>query len=113
MLRPGLLETLEMAGAALIILTELLGLILKGSFSSNWLPLEPQATIRSGGIAQLFSAGELIEVGTGLIIAVFALLAMSHDWSPDQKDEQGEAESAEAGDEARDEQREKQQEGAS
>ena len=80
-LRPGLLETLEMAGAALII---------KGSFSANWLPLEPPATIRSGGVAQLFSAGELVEVGTGLTIAVFALLAMSHDWSPDQQDEQGE-----------------------
>lgn len=89
-LRPGVLETLEMAGAALIILTEALGLILKGSFSANWLPLEPQGTIRSGGVAQLFSAGELVEVGTGLTIAVFALLAMSHDWSPDEQDEQQE-----------------------
>lgn len=82
--RPGLLETVEMAGAALIVLTEALGLVLKGSFSANWLPLEPAGTIRSGGIAQLFSAGELVEVGTGLTIAVFALLAMSHDWSPDE-----------------------------
>ncbi len=86
-LRPGVLETVEMAGAALIILTETLGLVLKGSFSANWLPLEPEGTIRSGGVAQLFSAGELIEVGTGLMIAVFALLAMSHDWSPDKEDE--------------------------
>lgn len=82
--RPTLIETIEMAGAALIILTEALGLFLKGSFSANWLPLAPPATIRSGGIAQLFSGGELIEVGTGLIIAVFALLAMGHDWSRDE-----------------------------
>jgi multicomponent Na+:H+ antiporter subunit B len=81
--RPGLLETVEMAGAALIVLTEALGLVLNGSFTANWLPLEPAGTIRSGGVAQLFSAGELVEVGTGLTIAVFALLAMSHDWSPD------------------------------
>jgi multicomponent Na+:H+ antiporter subunit B len=33
---------------------------------------------------QLFSGGELVEVGTGLIIAVFALLAMSHDWARDK-----------------------------
>ncbi len=82
--RPGLVETIELAGAALIVVTETLGLILKGSFSANWLPLEPPGTIRSGGVAQLFSAGELVEVGTGLTIAVFALLAMGHDWSPDE-----------------------------
>lgn len=93
--RPGLLETIEMAGAALIILTEALGLVLKGSFSANWLPLEPAGTIRSGGVAQLFSAGELVEVGTGLTIAVFALLAMSHDWSPDESGESSEDEDSE------------------
>jgi len=90
-LRPGLLETAEMAGAVLIIATEALGLALKGSFSANWLPLEPEGTIRSGGVAQLFSGGELVEVGTGLTIAVFALLAMSHDWSPDEQDDSSEA----------------------
>ncbi|HEU5429725.1 MAG TPA: MnhB domain-containing protein [Actinocrinis sp.] len=82
--QPKLVETIEMAGAALIILTEALGLFLKGSFSANWLPLAPPQTIRSGGIVQLFSGGELIEVGTGLIIAVFALLGMSHDWARDK-----------------------------
>ena len=82
--RPGLLETLELAGAGLIILTELLGLVLKGSFSANWLPLAQPGTIRSGGVAQLFSAAELVEVGTGLTIVVFALLGMTHDWSPDE-----------------------------
>ena len=82
--RPGLLEALEMAGAAAIIATEALGLILKGSFSANWLPLAAPQTILSGGVAQLFSASELIEVGTGLAIAIFALIGMGHDWSPDQ-----------------------------
>jgi multicomponent Na+:H+ antiporter subunit B len=86
--RPGLLETLELAGAALIVLTEGLGLVLKGSFSANWLPLEPAGTIRSGGVAQLFSAGELVEVGTGLTIAVFALLAMGHDWARDESEDE-------------------------
>ena len=83
--RPGLLEGIEMAGAAAIILTELLGLLLRGSFSANWLPLATPQTILSGGIAQLFSASELIEVGTGLAIAVFALIGMGHDWSPDER----------------------------
>jgi len=98
--RPGLLETVEMAGAALILLTEALGLVLKGSFSANWLPLEPAGTIRSGGVAQLFSAGELVEVGTGLTIAVFALLAMGHDWTRDESDDEaggGDADRPEAG----------------
>jgi len=82
-IRPGLIETLELAGAALIILTEFLGLVFKGSFSAHWLPLAQEMTPLSGGVAQLFSASELIEVGTGLIIAVFALLGMSHDWARD------------------------------
>jgi multicomponent Na+:H+ antiporter subunit B len=82
--RPGLLEGLEMAGAAAIIGTELLGLLLKGSFSANWLPLAAPQTILSGGVAQLFSASELIEVGTGLGIAVFALIGMRHDWAKDE-----------------------------
>jgi multicomponent Na+:H+ antiporter subunit B len=83
-IRPDLLETLELAGAALIIMTELLGLVVKGSFSANWLPLAQEMTPLSGGVAQLFSASELIEVATGLAIAVFALLGMSHDWARDE-----------------------------
>jgi multicomponent Na+:H+ antiporter subunit B len=82
--RPALLETIELAGAAAIIATELLGLLLKGSFSANWLPLAAAQTPLSGGIAQLFSGSELIEVGTGLAIAVFALLGMGHDWARDR-----------------------------
>jgi multicomponent Na+:H+ antiporter subunit B len=85
--RPELLETIELAGASVIIGTELLGLILRGSFSANWLPLAPPQTIRSGGIIQLFSGGELIEVGTGLAIVIFSLLGMRHDWSPDEDED--------------------------
>jgi multicomponent Na+:H+ antiporter subunit B len=86
-IRPGLIEPVELAGAGLIIMTEFLGLAFKGSFSANWLPLAPMLTPLSGGVAQLFSAAELIEVATGLIIVVFALLGMSHDWA---RDDQGE-----------------------
>jgi multicomponent Na+:H+ antiporter subunit B len=84
-IRPGLLEGIELGGATAIILTELLGLVLRGSFSANWLPLAAPQTILSGGIAQLFSASELIEVGTGLAITIFALIGMEHDWTPDER----------------------------
>ena len=87
-IRPGLLEAVEMAGAGVIIAAEALGLVFKGSFSANWVHLAPVGTIRSGGVAQVFSVGELIEVGTGLTIAVFAVLGMSHDWTPDDGDGQ-------------------------
>jgi multicomponent Na+:H+ antiporter subunit B len=83
-IQPDLIETLELAGAALIIMTEFLGLVFKGSFSANWLPLAQMMTPLSGGVAQLFSASELIEVATGLAIVVFALLGMSHDWARDE-----------------------------
>jgi multicomponent Na+:H+ antiporter subunit B len=82
-IRPGLIETVELAGAGLIVMTEFLGLVFNGSFSANWLPLAPVLTPLSGGVAQLFSVAELIEVGTGLTIAVFALLGMTHDWARD------------------------------
>jgi multicomponent Na+:H+ antiporter subunit B len=88
-IRPGLLEGIELGGATAIIVTELLGLLLRGSFSANWLPLAAPATILSGGIAQLFSASELIEVGTGLTITIFALIGMGHDWTPDERDREG------------------------
>ena len=83
--RPGLLEAVELAGATAIIVTELLGLVLRGSVSANWLPLAQPQTILSGGIAQLFSASELIEVGTGLAITIFALIGMGHDWTSDEQ----------------------------
>jgi multicomponent Na+:H+ antiporter subunit B len=96
-IRPGLLESIEMGGAALIVGAETLGLLYQGSFSANWLPLAPVQTIRSGGVAQLFSVGELIEVGTGLMIAVFAVMGMTHDWTPDEADDGDSRSNAEDG----------------
>lgn len=81
--RPAPIETTELGFAAFIILIELLGLVLRGSFTANWLPLGHSATVFSGGIAQLFSVSELVEVGTGLVIAIFAVLGATRDWSPD------------------------------
>jgi multicomponent Na+:H+ antiporter subunit B len=81
--RPRLLESWELAGAGVIILSGLLGLVRHGSFSANWLPLAEQETIRSGGTLQVFSGAELIEVATGLTIAIFALLGMRHEWAPE------------------------------
>jgi multicomponent Na+:H+ antiporter subunit B len=85
-IRPDVIETLEVAGAVAIIAIELFGLFLKGSFSANFLPVGPVGTIRSGGILQAFSVSEFVEVGTGLVLAVFGLLGMGHDWSRDQGD---------------------------
>ncbi|WP_028921654.1 MnhB domain-containing protein [Pseudonocardia acaciae] len=85
--RQSVLEVVELAGAAVIIATELLGLVLRGSFTANWLPLTAPETIRGGGVVQLFSAAELVEVATGLVIVVFALLGMRHDWAPDRDEE--------------------------
>jgi multicomponent Na+:H+ antiporter subunit B len=74
--RPALLEVVELAGAAAIVAIEVLGLALKGSISANWLPLGTAKTIQGGGILQAFSGSELLEVGTGLLLVVFSLLAM-------------------------------------
>jgi multicomponent Na+:H+ antiporter subunit B len=86
--RPSVLEPIEMFGAAVIVTVGLVGIAREGSFLANWLPLAPQQTIRSGGTIQLFSLGELIEVATGLTIAIFALLGMRHEWAPDEDDDQ-------------------------
>jgi multicomponent Na+:H+ antiporter subunit B len=86
--RPGRLEAVELAGALAIVGLGVGGLVLEGSFSANFLPLASQPdTILSGGVIQAFSASELFEVSTGLALAIFALLAMEHDWSPDEEDE--------------------------
>jgi multicomponent Na+:H+ antiporter subunit B len=85
--RPSVLEPIEMSGAAVIVAVGLVGIARKGSFLANWLPLAPQQTIRAGGTMQLFSGAELIEVATGLTIAIFALLGMAHDWAPDESDD--------------------------
>lgn len=82
--RPATLEVAEMAGAAAIVGVGLVGMWLTGSFLDNWLPLAPQQTIRAGGTLQVISAAELVEGATGITIAVFALLGMRHDWTPDE-----------------------------
>jgi multicomponent Na+:H+ antiporter subunit B len=89
-IRPSVLEPVEMVGGALIVAVGVLGLLLKGSIFANWVPLAPQQTIRAGGTQQLYSGGELIEVATGLTIAIFALLGMGHDWTPDEDEDSGE-----------------------
>lgn len=87
--RPGLLEAVEMAGAAAILALGVLGLVLDGSFLANWLPLGTPETIHAGGILQAFSTSELFEVGTGLLIVVFSLLAMQREWTDEDEDHHG------------------------
>jgi multicomponent Na+:H+ antiporter subunit B len=82
--RPGVLEPIELAGAMAIILIVVLGLVLKGSATANWVPLAQPQTIRSGGVLQPFSVSELLEVSTGMTIAIFTLLGMRHEWTPDE-----------------------------
>jgi multicomponent Na+:H+ antiporter subunit B len=82
-LRPDVIEPVELAGALLIVVIGVLGLVLDGSFLANFLPLTPPETIRSGGTMQAFSLTEFVEVATGLILAVFGVLGMRHDWSPE------------------------------
>jgi multicomponent Na+:H+ antiporter subunit B len=88
-IRPDVVETLEMVGALMIVAVEALGLVFKGSFAASWLPLGASQTIQSGGVLQAFSGSELIEVGTGLTLAVFGLLGMGHDWSEDEGEGEG------------------------
>ncbi|HVV76424.1 MAG TPA: MnhB domain-containing protein [Mycobacteriales bacterium] len=83
--RPAVMELVELGGAMLIVALEVLGLVFKGSVSENWLPMAPVETIRAGGVMQAFSASELIEVATGLTIAVFTILAIRHDWTVDEQ----------------------------
>jgi multicomponent Na+:H+ antiporter subunit B len=80
-----LMEAVEVLAAVVIILVLLLGLPLAGSFGAQWMGLTPLETMRSGGTVQAFSLSELVEVATGLIIAVFSLLGMRHEWGRDQE----------------------------
>lgn len=85
--RPGVLEPIELLGASAIIAVGLFGLLFKGSMFANFLTLAQPGTIRAGGTNQLYSGSELIEVATGLIIAIFSLLGMRHDWAADDADD--------------------------
>jgi multicomponent Na+:H+ antiporter subunit B len=91
-IRPSILEPLEVFGALLIIAVGVVGAAVKGGFLANWLPLAEQQTIRAGGTLQVFSAAELIEVVTGLTIALFGLLSMKHEWTPDEEENDDEDE---------------------
>jgi multicomponent Na+:H+ antiporter subunit B len=84
-LRPQVLEPVEIVGAAVIVGLAVAGWFLRGSVMANWIPLAPVGTIASGGLLQAFSVMELVEVATGLSIAVFTMLAMRHDWTPDEQ----------------------------
>jgi multicomponent Na+:H+ antiporter subunit B len=81
--RPSVFEPVELLGALLVLALLGLGLPLAGAFAANWVPLAPVETLRSGGMMQVFSLSEFIEVATGLTITVFALMGMRHDWAPD------------------------------
>jgi multicomponent Na+:H+ antiporter subunit B len=85
--RPALLETLELAGAGVIIAIEVLGLVLKGSVSANWLPIGQEKTFFGGGILPAFSASEFVEVATGVLIVVFSLVAMEREWTEEDRED--------------------------
>ena len=88
--RPVVMEAVETVGALAIIVALLLGIPFAGSFAASWVPLAPEQTLRSGGILQVFSVSELVEVGSGLVIVVFALIGMRHDWAPDPESDSSE-----------------------
>jgi multicomponent Na+:H+ antiporter subunit B len=85
--RPALLEALELAGAGAIIAIEVLGLVLKGSVSTNWLPIGQEKTFFGGGILPVFSASEFVEVATGVLIVVFSLVAMEREWTEEDSED--------------------------
>ena len=86
LVRPAPLEAVELAGAGAIIVLGVLGLVLEGSFFANWLPLGVPKTVHAGGILQVFSASELVEVGSGLLIVIFSLLAMEREWTKEDEE---------------------------
>lgn len=85
--RPDLLEPIELLGALAIVAVGVVGVFARGSAFANWLPLAAQQTIRAGGTTQAFSAAELVEVGTGLSIVIFAMLGIRHEWTPDSDED--------------------------
>ncbi|MGW5241750.1 MnhB domain-containing protein [Monashia sp. NPDC004114] len=87
--RPSVIEPVELAGAVAIVVIGVLGLVRQGSLFANFLPLAEPMTIRAGGTNQLYSGAELVEVATGLTIAVFGLLGMGRDWLVHDSDNGG------------------------
>ncbi len=78
---PDRLEAVELAFAALIVAIGVTGLVTRGSFWANFLPLGVEQTIAGGGIAQLFSGLELVEVATGVLLVFFSLVRLGEDWA--------------------------------
>lgn len=95
--RPSVIEPIELAGAVAIVVIGVLGLLRQGSLFANFVPLAKPMTIRAGGTNQLYSAAELVEVATGLIIAVFSLLGMGRDWTAESDDGQSGDEQSDGG----------------
>lgn len=85
--KPTLLEPIEMVGGLGIVAVGVVGLVRHRSMFANWVQLAEPQTILAGGNQQLYSLLELVEVAVSLTIAVFALLGMGHDWAPDDDSE--------------------------
>lgn len=75
------LEAVEVVAALALLAVALGGFIDRGSLTANWLPLGVTGTIQGGGVLQAFSGLEVFEVTAGLLLVLFALLGMRHDWS--------------------------------
>ena len=88
--RPSVLEPVELAGALAIVAIGLLGLVYKESLFANFVPLAQPMTIRAGGTNQPYSGAELVEVATGLTIGVFSLLGMGRDWMLEERGDRDE-----------------------
>jgi len=86
--RSAVVEPIELAGATVIVALGVAGIVIHGSMFANVLPLAQPLTILAGGNAQLYSGAELVEVATGLIIAIFSLLGMGRDWTIHDDDSQ-------------------------
>jgi multicomponent Na+:H+ antiporter subunit B len=78
------LEAIEVVASLGILALALSGLVLAGSVTANVLPLGRVGTVTGGGNLQLLSGIELLEVATGVLVTILALLGMHHDWSDDR-----------------------------
>jgi multicomponent Na+:H+ antiporter subunit B len=88
-LRPDILEIGELVGGALVVGLGVAGLVRRHHLFANPLPLGGANTIFGGGLLQAFSVAELIEVGTGLTIVVFSMLAMADEWTAGDDEHDG------------------------
>lgn len=75
------LEAVEVVAALALLGVALGGFVDAGSLTANWLPLGVTGTIQGGGSLQAFSGLEVFEVTAGLLLVLFTLLGMRHDWS--------------------------------